>query len=105
MSDVVKVLGFKIQYQELNLKLKKEKPYLYEFGLILMNALELSKGYKVKKILKPTKEFTAVVYEEISSVDEKNKEHDILDERLKGLLKEYKFDEIYAGVLQSLEHS
>lgn len=102
MSDEVRVLEFRIEYPSLNLELQKEKPYLYEFSLLMMNAIELKKGFKVKKILKPTKECTKVTYEGVVDSGDIKTQHDILEKRLKDLLKEYNWEDIYKGVVDGI---
>lgn len=97
-TDEVELVGYNLVYSDLNLNLKKGQPYLYDFGLILMNALELKKGYKIRKIHQPTKDYTRVVYEKAKDEYEIQSQHQLLDDRLKALLKEYKFEEIYGAI-------
>lgn len=70
MIDSVTVMEFQIEYPNLNLKLKKKEENKFEYALIYLAIKECSKGFKIKRINKTTKEGTKIAYKTIADKEE-----------------------------------
>lgn len=90
MLEGCSVLGFSKTYKQLDLKMAKEEPIKYEALLLGLQANELRRGFKVKRIGKATKKGTSVKYEAVNSKEDieaaikaiQDKDHELC-ERLK----------------------
>lgn len=70
MDDKIEIVGFQKEYRMLTTKLKKDKPELFNLGVIVAYTSEIENCFMVKKQLKTTSSGTKFNYEAIKSKEE-----------------------------------
>lgn len=64
------VVGCKIDYPTLDLKLFKEDQDMYNMGILIAADRELKRGLRIKRINKPTRKGTGITFEAIKTKEE-----------------------------------
>lgn len=80
MSEV-QVMGFQKTYPTVNLKMQEDKKG-YDYAILVLHAIEIENGFKVKKINKTTSKGTKVTYEVIKSEEDALKYKGFLDQKV-----------------------
>jgi hypothetical protein len=82
MGDI-SVIGYDKDFPMLDLKLKKEDEFAYDFALIDISMRELAKGFGVRRINKTTKKGTTFKFDSVTSLEQLNKCITKIEEDLK----------------------
>lgn len=90
----IEIISFQKESPALTLKLKKEKPMEYDFGMLYYQVSEMRKGFIPKKIFKTTKTGTKITFVPITEESMKVFQP-IFEESAKNFVEKWKVNPLY----------